>query len=167
MTFDSFVAVRLGALVRYAAVLAGDRDHAQDIVQDVLVRAHSRWARIAAMDQPEAFVRRMIVTEFLSWRRRLVRRSRLATAGGADARADVVADHAHGSVERVDVLSRLATLPRRQRAVIVLRYYEGRSTAEIADVLGCTEGAVRTYHSRAMSTLRLTFDRDNDLETIR
>ena len=166
MTFDNFVAVRLGALVRYAAVLTGDRHLAQDIVQDVLVRAHFRWARITAMDQPEAFVRRMIVTEFLSWRRRLVRRTRLAAAGRADAPADTVADHAHASAERVDVLSRLATLPRRQRAVVVLRYYDGRSTAEIADLLGCTEGAVRTYHSRAMSTLRLAFDRDNDLEAI-
>jgi RNA polymerase sigma-70 factor (sigma-E family) len=166
VTFDNFVAARLGALVRYAAVLVGDRHLAQDIVQDVLVRAHSRWARITAMDQPEAFVRRMIVTEFLSWRRRLVRRSRLAAASGAHAPTDVVADHAHASVERVDVLSRLATLPRRQRTVVVLRYYDGRSTAEIADLLGCSEGAVRTYHSRAMSTLRLTFDRNNDLETI-
>lgn len=67
MTFDEFVAARLTALVRYAAVLAGDRDLAQDVVQDALVKAHARWGRV---QEPEAFVRRMIVREYLSWRRR-------------------------------------------------------------------------------------------------
>jgi RNA polymerase sigma-70 factor (sigma-E family) len=161
MTFDEFVAVRLTALVRYAAVLVGDRDLAQDVVQEALVRAHSRWSRI---DEPEAYIRRMIVREYLSWRRRLLRRraiaARLPDAG-------VVADHAGASVERADLLGRLAALPPRQRAVVVLRYYEGLATAEIADLLGCSDGAVRTFHSRAMSNLRLSINRQNDLEVIR
>ncbi|GAA1039548.1 SigE family RNA polymerase sigma factor [Virgisporangium ochraceum] len=156
MTFEEFVGARLAALVRYAAVLVGDRDLAQDVVQEALVRAHSRWARI---EEPEAFVRRVIVREYLSWRRRLLRRrvlgSRLPAAG-------VVADHADSSVERADLLRRLAALPARQRAVLALRYYEGLPTAEIAALLGCSEGAVRTFHSRAMSALRQA-----DLETIR
>jgi RNA polymerase sigma-70 factor (sigma-E family) len=161
MTFDEFVAVRLTALVRYAAVLVGDRDLAQDVVQDALVRAHSRWGRI---EEPEAYVRRMIVREYLSWRRRFLRRRAI------DARfpgAGVVDDHAGASVDRADLVRRLAALPRRQRAVVVLRYYEGLSTGEIAELLGCSDGAVRTFHSRAMSNLRLSIDRQNDLEAIR
>ncbi|GAA0916790.1 SigE family RNA polymerase sigma factor [Virgisporangium aurantiacum] len=161
MTFDEFVAVRLTALVRYAAVLAGDRDLAQDVVQDALVRLHARWSRV---EHPEAFVRRMIVREYLSWRRRLLRRRALAAQLPA---AGVVVDHAAASVERADLVRRLSLLPPRQRAVVVLRYYEGLSTAEIADLLGCTEGAVRTFHSRAMSALRMSIDRQNDLEAIR
>src|SRR6185312_14049724 len=117
MTFDEFVAVRLAALVRYAAVLVGDRELAQDVVQEALVRAHSRWARI---EEPEAFVRRMIVREFLSWRRRLLRRRALAVRLPPER---VVEDHAGASVERADLMVRLAALPPRQRAVVVLRYY--------------------------------------------
>ena len=158
MTFDEFVAARLTALVRYAAVLVGDRDLAQDVVQEALVRVHSRWSRV---EQPEAFVRRMIVREYLSWRRRLLRRRALAVRLPAPG---VVEDHAAASVERADLARRLAALPPRQRAVVVLRYYEGLSTAEIADLLGCTEGAVRTFHSRAMSNLRHS---QADLEAIR
>jgi len=156
MTFEEFVGLRLPALVRYAAVLVGDRELAQDVVQEALVRAHVRWARI---EEPEAFVRRMIVREFLSWRRRLLRRRALAVRLP---RERVVEDHAGASVERTDLMRRLATLPPRQRAVVVLRYYEGLATAEIADLLGCSEGAVRTFHSRAMSNLRLSIDRQKE-----
>ena len=70
MTFDEFVAARLPALLRYAAVLTGDRDLAQDVVQDVLLRAHRRWSSIHRLEVPEQYVRRMILNEFLSWRRR-------------------------------------------------------------------------------------------------
>lgn len=160
MTFEEFVAARLTALVRYTAVLVGDRDLAQDLVQEALVRAHARWRRV---EQPEAYVRRTIVREYLSLRRRALRRRALATQLPV---AGVVADHATASAERADLVQRLAALPPRQRAVVVLRHYEELSTAEIADRLGCTEGAVRSYHSRAMSTLRLSIDRQNDLEAI-
>ena len=159
MTFDEFVAARLTALVRYAAVLAGDRDLAQDVVQDALVKVHARWARV---QEPEAFVRRMIVREYLSWRRRVLRRR--AVLGAVREPQAFVDDHAAASVERADLVRRLSLLPPRQRAVVVLRYYEGLSTAEIADLLGCTEGAVRTFHSRAMSNLRHS---QADLEAIR
>jgi DNA-directed RNA polymerase specialized sigma24 family protein len=70
MTFEEFVANRLGALMRYAVVLAGDRGLAEDLVQDVLVRAYERWPRIVAADQPEAYVLRMVTNQYLSWRRR-------------------------------------------------------------------------------------------------
>ncbi|MFD0579988.1 sigma factor [Dactylosporangium darangshiense] len=75
MTFEEFVAARLGALVRYAAVVTWDAHLAEDIVQNVLVRAQARWAHIEELDAPERYVQRMVVNEFLSWRRRRASRT--------------------------------------------------------------------------------------------
>ena len=75
LTFDEFVRARLGALLRYAIVLTCDPYLAEEVVQEVLVRAQSRWSRIVGVDQPEAYVRRMVLNEFLSWRRRMLRRA--------------------------------------------------------------------------------------------
>src|ERR1039457_4905626 len=70
MTFEEFAALRLPAILRFAAVLAGDRAQAEDVVQEVLVRVHARWSRISRLDRPDAYVRRMVVNEFISARRR-------------------------------------------------------------------------------------------------
>src|SRR5690349_24375033 len=69
VTFEQFAVARLPSLLRYAVVLTGDRDLAQDVVQEVLARAHIRWRRINEADSPEAYVRRMVLNEYLSWRR--------------------------------------------------------------------------------------------------
>jgi RNA polymerase sigma-70 factor (sigma-E family) len=153
MTFEEYVAWRLPALLRYAAVLTGDRDLAQDIVQEVLGRAHVRWRKIARLDQPDHYVRRMITNEYLSWRRRWGRVFPVGrvTYEPAPAGPDTATTHA----ERDALLAELARLPRRQQAVLVLRYYEGLSDAQIADLLGCRPGTVRGYASRALATLRI------------
>jgi RNA polymerase sigma-70 factor (sigma-E family) len=154
VSFDEFAAARLPELLRYAVMLTGDPHLAQDVVQEVLVRAHGRWRRIAATSRPELYVRRMVTNEYLSWRRRwstrrmvLMDPPELAESG----------DHAALAADRDDLWSRLATLPRRQRAVLVLRYYEGLSDADIAAVLGCAAGTVRGYAARALAALRLQF----------
>ena len=157
MTFEEFAAARLGAVVRFAAVLAGERALAEDIVQEVLIRAHARWDRIGCLDVPEAYVRKMIVNEYLSWRRRswrLVPAGALETGPDRPGR-DPAVDHA----ERDALLAEVSRLPRRQKAVLVLRYYEALSDAEIAEVLGCTPGTVRGYASRALATLRVDLSR--------
>ena len=152
VSFDEFVAARLPALLRYAVLLTGDRDLAQDLVQDVLVRAYGRWRRIAAADHPERYVHRMITNGYLSWRRRWsTRQVVLVDPPDRAAPAEDPVDRA----ERDELWRRLAELPRQQRAVLVLRYYEGLSVAETADVLGCSTGAVRGYASRALATLRV------------
>src|SRR6185437_625050 len=69
MTFEEFAAARLGAVVRFAAVLTGERALAEDIVQEVLIRAHARWDRIGCLDVPQAYVRKMVVNQYLSSRR--------------------------------------------------------------------------------------------------
>jgi RNA polymerase sigma-70 factor (sigma-E family) len=151
VSFEEFVADRLPALVRYAVVLAGDREVAQDLVQEVMVRAHGRWARIARTEHPDRYVYRMVTNEFLSWRRRWSTRQ-VVLAELPDRPA---ADHGTDVAERDEVWTRLATLPRQQRAVLVLRYYEGLTDTEIADVLGCAPGTVRGHASRALAALRV------------
>lgn len=147
--FEDFVVGRGPALLRFAFLLSGDRLQAEDLVQEALVKAHRRWGHIQRADRLEAYVRRIVVNDLTSWRRR---RSASEIVGPvpdaayADA-ADLLADR--------DLMWRaLADLPRRQRAVLVLRYYEHLPDAEIADQLGAREGTVRSLASRAFATLR-------------
>jgi RNA polymerase sigma-70 factor (sigma-E family) len=152
MTFEEFAVARLPALLRYAVVLTGDRGLAEDVVQEVLARAHSRWQRIVQCEQPEQYVRRMVVNEYLSWRRRW---GRIVPVPEVTPPPSDAPDHATTHANREALRGELARLPRRQRTVLVLRYYEGLSDSEIADVLGCTSGTVRGYASRALATLRV------------
>ena len=159
MTFEQFVVTRLPGLLRYAIVLTGDRDLAQDVVQEVLARSQVRWKQISKSHSPDAYVRRMVVNEYLSWRRSWAAR-KVHAAGEQlvdldDARGGR-RDHADDVVEADELWNRLATLGRKQRAVLVLRYYEQLDDAEIADLLGCTPATVRSNASKALNTLRLT-----------
>ncbi|MEV6628301.1 SigE family RNA polymerase sigma factor [Amycolatopsis sp. NPDC051106] len=151
MRFEEFVAERLDGLLRYATVLTNDPHLAQDIVQDVLLRAQQRWGGI---DAPPAYIRRMITNEYLSWRRRAVRRMVPSSHDVLDALGPPEADPAAAYDERDAMLGLLETLPRKQRAAIVLRYYENYSDAEIAAVLRCGTSTVRSQISRALATLR-------------
>jgi len=148
VTFDAFVMFRGPALLRFAFALTGDRGLAEDLVQEALVRAYGRFSEIL-VEHPEAYVRRIIVTSYLSWRRR---RSSKELPGLVP--EDAVADGTELVLQR-DLVSRiLAELPRRQRAVLVLRYYEGLPDSEIADLLHCASGTVRSLAARAFATLR-------------
>lgn len=131
-SFAAFVADRLDRLLRYATALTCDPHLAQDVVQDVLLRAQHRWSRIESMDSPDAYVRRMITNEYLSWRRRRASRTVASTHGVLDALGTPTADHAGWYSERDAMRSRIATLPRKQRAAILLRYYEDCTDAQIA-----------------------------------
>jgi len=152
MEFADYVATRRGALLRFATVLCGQTWLAEDLVSDVLGRAFERWERIGVMTEPHAYVRRMVVNEYLSWRRRLAR-----TAPRADLAPTMppVDDGAQAQAERDAMIARLARLPRRQRAAVVLRYYAGLSDSEIAAELDCRESTVRSQIARALATLRL------------
>jgi RNA polymerase sigma-70 factor (sigma-E family) len=152
MTFEEFAGSRLPALLRFAAVLTGDRAVAEDVAQEVLIRAYPRWDRIGGLDRPELYIRKMIVNEFLSWRRRSWRQ---VPAGDAVARDVTQPDHALEHAERDALLAEVAKLPARQRTVIVLRYYEGCPDAEIAELLGCRPATVRAYAARALAALRV------------
>jgi RNA polymerase sigma-70 factor (sigma-E family) len=154
LDFEGFARRELPGLLRFAVMLTGDRDLAQDLVQDVLVKVHGQWRRVSGAEHPDRYVRTMVTRQFLSWRRRwAVRRIVLDPRGDPPDRP--VGDHAAGVVDHDDVWRRLATLPRQQRAVLALRYYERLTDAEIAETLGCSPGTVRAYASRALAALRL------------
>ncbi|MER5268847.1 SigE family RNA polymerase sigma factor [Actinosynnema sp. NPDC002837] len=153
--YDQFVTERLDRLLRYATALTCDKHLAQDIVQDVLLRARQKWARIGAVDVPYLYVKRMVTNEYLSWRRRRAARDVSSTHVVLDDLAPSVADPAVRHAERDEMRARIAVLPRKQRAALVLRYYEDSTDAEIAEILGCAEGTVRSHISRALHTLRV------------
>lgn len=152
--FDEFLRDQLPSLVRFAGVLTADTHLAQDLTQDALVRAHARWGRIGRMDRPDLYLRRMIANGYLSWRRRWAVRSisPVADAGLLDPATEP--DPAVRLADRDQITALLATLSRRQRAALVLRFYEGRTDEEIAAILGCTAGTVRSHVSRALAGLR-------------
>ena len=149
--FDEFVVARGPALLRFAHLLCGNAHLGEDLVQEVLARVHRRWARIERLEAPEAYVRRAVVREFLSWRRR--RASREAVTAQVPDRPDG-SDTAHAYAARDEMWTLLAGLPRAQRAVLVLRFYNDLADDEIADTLGCTPSTVRAHASRALAKLR-------------
>ena len=148
--FAEYVANRQRTLLRFAMVLCGDERRAEDIVADVLGRAYEQWGRIGRMDRAHAYVRRMVVNEFLSGKRRERRLVPLEELHDA-----AVDDHSGPYAERAALLARLATLPPKQRAALALRYYEDLADAEIAATLRCSVGTVRSNISRALATLRV------------
>ncbi len=154
MRFEDFAEARLPALLRYATLLAGGPHDGRDLVQEVLAKALVRWHRVGATDEPYHYVHRMLTNEFLSQRRRRRVRTVPLTHDALDGpRAPQSGPAPTGDGGALWDL--LATLPPQQRAVLVLRYYEGLGDDEIADVLGCRPGTVRGYASRALATLRI------------
>ncbi|MFU8851611.1 SigE family RNA polymerase sigma factor [Micromonospora sp. SL1-18] len=148
--FDDFVVTRSPRLLRTAFLLTRDWASAEDLLQTALARAWEAWRRIDG--DPEPYVRRIIVNAYASsWRRRW--RGELPTA---DLPETVIEADPHVSLDDRDRLWRaLGRLPRRQRAVLVLRYFEDLSEVEIAEVLGCSVGTVKSQASRAVAKLRL------------
>ncbi|PZF91211.1 SigE family RNA polymerase sigma factor [Micromonospora deserti] len=153
MTYEEFADSRLAALLRYAVMLTGDPHQAQDLVQETMVRVQLNWRRVARAESPERYVRRMLTNQYVDWRRGSWVR-RVLLRGESDDGVPAPVDHAQHAVDRDQVWSWLAQLPRRQRATLVLRYYEDLPDAEIADILGCAVGTVRSSISRALATLR-------------
>jgi RNA polymerase sigma-70 factor (sigma-E family) len=154
MEFGEYVAARGAALERFAYVLTGDPQLAQDLVQTALLRAYRRWWRVGRLDYPDAYVRRIVTTSYLDWRRR--RSSSEALPGLLPEPA--APDLADGVAERDQVRRALAGLTPRQRAVLVLRHYEGLDDAAIAVLLRCGEGSVRSHASRGLQRLRAALD---------
>lgn len=162
-TYAEFVSQRQRPLLRLAMVLTGDARRAEDIVGDVLGRAFERWDRIGAMDQPNAYVRRMVVNEFLSWRRRF---ARITLTDQVSLIELLEPDHADAHAERDALIAQLSQLPPKQRAALVLRFYEGLSDAEIAAMLGCSQSTVRSNTSRALATLRIGLDEQRTFQPL-
>ena len=154
--FEDFASAALPGLLRFGHVLTGDPLRAEELVQQALVSTWARWRKIEH-DQPHAYVRRAMVHTHTSWWRRSWRETALPP--GFDGAAPQDPDLG----ERDRTMAALRQLPPRQRAVVVLRYYEDLSEAEIARVLGCSPGTVKSQASRALRTLSALLS--PDLET--
>ena len=148
--YAALVAARAPALLRLAVMLTGDRTEAEDLLQATLLRTLRHADGIATMSAPAAYLRRALVHEHVSGVRRLGRRVRTTPLEGQD-----VADDQTPTADQRDATWRLlSTLPRQQRAVLVLRFYEDLPDRDIAAALGCSEPTVRSNASRALATLR-------------
>ncbi|NYH43312.1 RNA polymerase sigma-70 factor (sigma-E family) [Micromonospora jinlongensis] len=148
--FDEFVATRSPRLLRTAFLLTRDWAAAEDLLQTALARAWEAWRRIEG--DPEPYVRRIIVNAYASsWRRRW--RGEVPTADLPEVAAGP--DRYLALDDRDRLWRALGQLPRRQRAVLVLRYFEDLPDAEIGEVLGCSVGTVKSQASRAVAKLRL------------
>lgn len=158
--FTSFVAARSRSLLRTAYLLTGDHQMAEDLVQSALTKTYLAWGRIRDRDALEAYVRRTMITTQTSWWRR-----RWRGETPTELLPETPYDGALGaSDERVRVWPHLRALPARQRTVLVLRYYEDLSEGEIAGLLGCSAGTVKSQAHRALTTLRRRLGDENDRE---
>ena len=149
--FRAYVAARSPALLRTAYLLTGSRADAEDLLQTTLAKTYLAWDRIHERDAVDGYVRRVMVnTQTSWWRRRKVAEYATDVLPERGAERDATEDHAlHDAL-----WSALATLPKRQRATVVLRYYEDLSEAETAHVLGVSVGTVKSTTSRALAKLR-------------
>lgn len=150
-TFENFAMTRGPALLRLAVMLTGNRHDAEDLLQSAFVSVLRHWERVRAAGQPHAYVRRIVVNEHLSRRRRRRVREIFPATTPVDA---VAPDSSQAVASRDAAWQLLATLPPQQRAVLALRYYEDLSDALIAELLGCSGATVRSNASRALATLR-------------
>ena len=148
--FDSLVEARATSLLRTAYLLTGDWGQAEDLLQTALVKTWFRWDRVRDKDAAEAYVRQVMARTYATWWRRRwrgeVATGELPELPGRDAYADVDQRHA--------LRRALAELPPRQRAIVVLRFYEDLTEAQVAALLGCSLGTVKSTASRALVRLR-------------
>jgi RNA polymerase sigma-70 factor (sigma-E family) len=149
--FVQFVEARQRSLQRTAWLLTGDWALAEDLVQTALVRSWPRWERIRRRDDPEIYVRRAMVNTWSSWRRR---RWRSEHPSGAVPDGPAAGDLAAETAARVAVRGALGRLTDRQRAVLVLRVFDDLSEAQVAQVLNCAIGTVKSTMARAVARLR-------------
>jgi RNA polymerase sigma-70 factor (sigma-E family) len=149
ISFDTFVLSRTDRLLRTAYLLTRDHALAEDLLQTALTKAWTAWHRMDA--DPEPYVRKILVNTYATWWRRRWTGERPTEELPETAETSEIDAHA----ERRDLWTALGRLPRRQRAAVVLRYYEGLTEAETADLLGCSVGTVKSSTSRALAKLRI------------
>lgn len=152
--FDQYVATRGQALLRLAYVLTGDPSDAEDVVQDVLARALPRWSRIIDAEDPDAYLRRMLVNANVSRWRRFRRRETPFAEITPDGSAPDAADVAVAGSENDRLWRAVLALPKNQRSAVTLRFHEDLSYAEIGTITGCAEATARSHVFRGLAALR-------------
>ncbi|MGW0803368.1 SigE family RNA polymerase sigma factor [Nonomuraea sp. NPDC002799] len=147
--FRAFVDAHQRPLLRLAYLLTGEVHLAEDLLQSVLVRMVGRWGRLRHIDNLEAYARKALVNQYISWRRR---------RGSDELPSADLPERAHwpedATVLRIVLHQALMRLTRKQRTVLVLRFYEDRTERDVADLLGCSIGTVKSQAHHALARLR-------------
>jgi RNA polymerase sigma-70 factor (sigma-E family) len=159
--FEEYAAARVRGWVSLVTAMCGDGGLAEDVVQEVLIRVHARWDLIGPMAGRGGYVRRMLVNELTSWRRKW---SRIAPVGDVPERG-ARPDHAGAVADRDDLMRQLLGLPLRRRMVLAMRYLADMPDEQIAQAMGCRAFTVRAYASRALAALRVQLDADTAADT--
>jgi RNA polymerase sigma-70 factor (sigma-E family) len=149
--FAAFAAGRSPALLRAAYLMVGDRDLAQDLLQEALTKTYVAWPRLRDPNAAEAYTRKAITTTAISWFRRKAWNNEIATGVLPEQGAAAADDHV---AQREWLWTALQQLPPRQRAAIVLRFYEDLTEAQTADAMGCAVGTVKSQVSAGLRKLR-------------
>jgi RNA polymerase sigma-70 factor (sigma-E family) len=162
--FERFVASSAERLLRTAYLVVWDRAEAEDLVQECLLRVARRWSRVRSMRQPEGYARRILINLALDRAdARAHRRGELEPPDGGRF-VDLVDEASSRDLEAIErkaeLLAAIATLAPRQRVVLVLRYFEDLPEAQVAEILGCSLGTVKSTASRALTRLRQALDPD-------
>jgi RNA polymerase sigma-70 factor (sigma-E family) len=147
--FAQLVAAKGGALRRTAYLMCGDWHLAEDLVQSVFVKVHLHWRRIRRQDSFDAYLRKVLFNAYLDTRRAKWRRET-----PAEYLPDLEAPEAGSSDDRDVLVAALRRIPARQRAVLVLRYWEDLSVEETAGLLGCAAGTVKSQAAKGLAALR-------------
>lgn len=155
--FVAFVVATQPRLTRIAYLMCGDWQRSEDAVQTVLARLYPRWSKVVAKGDPLAYVRQGLLNAVIDERRRPWRRER--SVAQVDDSAVISADVEVGQ----DAVTALARVPARQRAVVVLRYLDGMSVAEVAHELGISEGTVKSQAARGIAALRTAMEEAADV----
>jgi RNA polymerase sigma-70 factor (sigma-E family) len=150
--FDHFVAAHVNDLLRTAYLIVWDEGEAEDLVQECLLKVARRWPRVRRMEQPRAYARRILVNLALDGARRRVQRRRELEPGASA--SQIASDPLPALETRAELLEALGQLHERQRAVLVLRYFNDLTEAQVAEVLGCSPGTVKSSASRGLARLR-------------
>jgi RNA polymerase sigma-70 factor (sigma-E family) len=170
LSFDAFVEQHTGELLRAAAVITWDDDEAQDLTQECLLRVARHWPRVRRMQSPFAYARRTLVNLALDDRRRAARLRAIAPEQPGDRRnhhasepVDLAAEAAIEALgHRAELLEAFAQLSPQQRTVLMLRYFNDLSETQVAELLGCSTGTVKSSASRGLAKLRELLTETND-----
>jgi RNA polymerase sigma-70 factor (sigma-E family) len=157
--FGAFVTARASGLVRFAFLVCGDWHRAEDAVQTALARLYVAWSRVLDRGAIDPYVQRIVVRALIDERRLGWFRRERSTPDLPDRAGHEVTA---GTGDTVDLLAALRKVPPRQRAVLVLRYWEDQSVEQVAALLGCSPGTVKSQAARGLQTLRRLM---SDLET--
>jgi RNA polymerase sigma-70 factor (sigma-E family) len=157
--YIEYVRARLPRLHRLAYLLCGDGSRADDIVQSAMTNLYVHWRAIRVANDLDAYVRTMVVRAFLGEKRRPW--SRVSLLANAPDRLDPGTEHDSATLDRLLVRAALRKVPPRQQAVLVLRFLADLPVSEVAELLGCAEGTVKSQTSKGLAALRAALNRQD------